>query len=243
MGAREAASRPARASPTSRPRRSSCAAARSRRLRRAASATARTSTSSGGCTTPAGGCATTRGVGRRHAEPATWRALLARRFRYGTSAAPLARRHPRRLAPARRAARARGGRGAAARPAAPVGGRARGRRGRGAGAAPAADRRAAATALPWSARRAPTRSPGSGAPRRCSPGRRWSPRSARAAHGCPPSPCSRPRRSGSATHRRPRLDPVRWTAACVADDVAYGLGVWRSCLAHRTVAPLRARWR
>src|SRR6185436_8617014 len=35
----------------------------------------------------------------RHAEPDTWRALLARRHRYGTSAAPLSRRHPGRLAP------------------------------------------------------------------------------------------------------------------------------------------------
>lgn len=35
----------------------------------------------------------------QHAEPATWPALLARRFRYGTSAGPLARRHPGRLAP------------------------------------------------------------------------------------------------------------------------------------------------
>jgi mycofactocin system glycosyltransferase len=34
-----------------------------------------------------------------HAEPRTWRALLARRFRYGTSAAPLSGRHPGALAP------------------------------------------------------------------------------------------------------------------------------------------------
>ena len=34
-----------------------------------------------------------------HAEPRTWPALLARRFRYGTSAAPLARRHPGAMAP------------------------------------------------------------------------------------------------------------------------------------------------
>ena len=35
----------------------------------------------------------------RHVEPATWPALLARRFRYGTSAAPLAQRHPTATAP------------------------------------------------------------------------------------------------------------------------------------------------
>src|SRR5262249_25548743 len=38
--------------------------------------------------------------------------------------------------------------------------------------------------------------------------------------------------------RRPPLDPVRWAAACVADDVAYGAGVWRGCLAERTFEPL-----
>ena len=35
-----------------------------------------------------------------HAEPSSWRGLLARRYRYGTSAAPLSRRHPGTLAPA-----------------------------------------------------------------------------------------------------------------------------------------------
>ena len=34
-----------------------------------------------------------------HHEPATWRGLLARRYRYGTSAAPLAHRHPAAVAP------------------------------------------------------------------------------------------------------------------------------------------------
>jgi mycofactocin glycosyltransferase len=34
-----------------------------------------------------------------HHEPTTWAALLGRRFRYGQSAAPLARRHPRSIAP------------------------------------------------------------------------------------------------------------------------------------------------
>ena len=34
-----------------------------------------------------------------HSEPQSWRRLLGRRMRYGTSAAPLSERHPRRLAP------------------------------------------------------------------------------------------------------------------------------------------------
>jgi hypothetical protein len=38
-------------------------------------------------------------IGVEHGEPRSWRRLLVRRMRYGTSAAPLARRHPGRLAP------------------------------------------------------------------------------------------------------------------------------------------------
>lgn len=45
--------------------------------------------------------------------------------------------------------------------------------------------------------------------------------------------------------RRPPLDPVRYTAARLLDDVAYSLGVWRGCLRHRTARPLlpRLTWR
>jgi mycofactocin glycosyltransferase len=38
--------------------------------------------------------------------------------------------------------------------------------------------------------------------------------------------------------RRPAVDPARWTVASLADDIAYGLGVWRGCVRHHTVAPL-----
>ena len=31
--------------------------------------------------------------------------------------------------------------------------------------------------------------------------------------------------------RRPPLDPLRWTACSLADDVAYSVGVWRGCRA------------
>jgi hypothetical protein len=41
--------------------------------------------------------------------------------------------------------------------------------------------------------------------------------------------------------RRPRLDPLRWIAACLADDLAYGAGVWRGALAGRTAGPLLPR--
>ena len=63
-------------------------------------ATARTSTWCGGCATRAGGCATTPDVAVAHREPSALRHALARRFRYGTAAAPLAVRHPGRLSPA-----------------------------------------------------------------------------------------------------------------------------------------------
>jgi len=38
---------------------------------------------------------------------------------------------------------------------------------------------------------------------------------------------------------RPQLDPVRWTALRLADDLAYGAGVWRGCLRARSVAALK----
>jgi mycofactocin system glycosyltransferase len=39
--------------------------------------------------------------------------------------------------------------------------------------------------------------------------------------------------------RRPALDPLRWTALCIADDFAYGSGVWVSCLRAGTLDPVR----
>jgi len=35
------------------------------------------------------------------------------------------------------------------------------------------------------------------------------------------------------------VDPVRYLALRVADDLAYGAGVWAGCLQHRTAEPLR----
>ncbi|MFG2547752.1 mycofactocin biosynthesis glycosyltransferase MftF [Streptomyces sp. NPDC048594] len=40
--------------------------------------------------------------------------------------------------------------------------------------------------------------------------------------------------------RRPAVGLPSWTAARVADDLAYGAGVWWGALRHRTTAPLRA---
>jgi mycofactocin glycosyltransferase len=38
--------------------------------------------------------------------------------------------------------------------------------------------------------------------------------------------------------RRPALDPVRWTVASLADDMAYGAGVWLGCLGEGSFGPL-----
>lgn len=39
--------------------------------------------------------------------------------------------------------------------------------------------------------------------------------------------------------RRPRVDPLRWNALRLLDDFAYGAGVWWGCLREHTVGPLR----
>jgi hypothetical protein len=41
------------------------------------------------------------------------------------------------------------------------------------------------------------------------------------------------------TTRRPSLDPLRFLLASTADDIAYGVGVLAGCVRHRTIAPLR----
>lgn len=42
---------------------------------------------------------------------------------------------------------------------------------------------------------------------------------------------------------RRALDPVRFTLLGVVDDLAYGTGVWLGCARHRTAEPLRPRFR
>jgi mycofactocin glycosyltransferase len=41
--------------------------------------------------------------------------------------------------------------------------------------------------------------------------------------------------------RRPAMDPVRYAAARLADDVAYCTGLWQGCIRYRTVRPLIPR--
>ncbi|HLH27732.1 MAG TPA: hypothetical protein VKW77_02375, partial [Acidimicrobiales bacterium] len=38
--------------------------------------------------------------------------------------------------------------------------------------------------------------------------------------------------------RRPDIDPLRWSAACLVDDLCYGAGVWVGCARSRTARPL-----
>jgi len=41
--------------------------------------------------------------------------------------------------------------------------------------------------------------------------------------------------------RRPPLDPARYVAARLLDDVGYSLGVWQGCAERRTIRPLLPR--
>jgi mycofactocin system glycosyltransferase len=41
--------------------------------------------------------------------------------------------------------------------------------------------------------------------------------------------------------RRPSVDPLRWSALRLLDDLAYASGVWRGCWTARTTRPLRPR--
>jgi len=173
-----------------------------------------------------------------HIESARWRSVLARRWRYGTSAAALARRHPTRLPPL---VLQPGPTAAAAlllarRPSLAAG--------------------VAALVAAWLARR--TRPAGLPATQAIA----WSTQAVHHAvlsAGRAGTIFAAPvllaalgwRRTRPAAlvlligppleewyRRRPSLDPARWTLACAADDVAYGLGVWRGCLAVGTARPL-----
>ena len=181
----------------------------------------------------------------RHREPTTWAGLLSRRYRYGTSAAPLSTRHPGTLAPL------------VLLP------------------APALTVAAYAARRPLTAALAITASalhlrhqltargiPTDGVARASVTGAwqtwlgtaRWSAQFApwllpAAALG---KPGPRLRRAAAVLaivlpplvewqQTRPRLDPIRFSVGVLADQATYGLGVWRSCLRERTLAPVRPK--
>jgi mycofactocin system glycosyltransferase len=148
-----------------------------------------------------------------HAEPRTWHGLLARRFRYGTAAAPLAHRHPSAMAPLVVPSWAAvNPRGALRRADVP--------------ARQARRISAVAAAQTWigvgryltqfAAPVLPALGPAAVPLVLVGPVRSW-------------------------LRKRPRLDPVRYVAGHLADDIAYGAGVYAGCLRHRTTIPLRPR--
>ncbi|WP_410633134.1 mycofactocin biosynthesis glycosyltransferase MftF [Amycolatopsis sp. cmx-4-83] len=176
-----------------------------------------------------------------HHEPETWRALLGRRARYGTSAAPLAKRHPGALAPlglhpwpaltvgallAGRPLLAAGGFAGA------VGGMVRTLRAHDVPADGVVRAMATAVHQTWlGCGRYGTQFAAPLLAALLVP-RGWGRRAAVASLLLGP-----PLTAWAKT--RPGLDPVRYTAAAIADDVAYGGGVWAGCLAHRTLEPVR----
>jgi mycofactocin system glycosyltransferase len=178
----------------------------------------------------------------RHDEPATWRALLSRRFRYGTSAAPLAARHGEAMAPlvvqplaaatvatmlSRRPV------AAAATLLAGVASTCRSHRAAGLPASDAGATYLRAVAATWiGVGRCSTQlAPAALAAGIVIPGRDGRRLAFTAlAFAGPLSEWAR---------RRPRLWLPAFVAARIADDIAYGTGVWAGALRHRTVAPLR----
>jgi mycofactocin system glycosyltransferase len=183
-----------------------------------------------------------------HHEPDGWPALLARRFRYGTSAAPLAQRHPGDVPPlvlhpwpALTAAGLLAGSPAVAglsftasvlamratlhRAGLPV-----------RGVLPAMVTASHQTWLGMGRYAcqfcAPVLAAALVAPDGASRGRRWARRAAAASLLLGP-----PLAAWSA--RRRSLDPVRYVLGHLADDAAYGAGVWAGALRARTTAPVR----
>lgn len=177
-----------------------------------------------------------------HREPASWRGLLIRRYRYGTSAAALAHRHPGRLAPVVLAPRPTlaavlvlAGWPAPALAVALSAPLRHARRLYRAGLPPAAIGALGPRAV-WHTLLGLSRAG-----------------TTLAAPVLVGALAARPTRRAAALllaaapaaqwlTARPALDPVRWTAAAIADDVAYGAGVWRGCLREWTVGPLRPRF-
>jgi GT2 family glycosyltransferase len=183
-----------------------------------------------------------------HRGPDTWTGLLARRFRYGTSAGPLATRHPANLAPlvlqpwpatAAAALLARRPLTAAAavagywlslsatlrRADVPADGTL---------AASLAGTRQTWLGIGRYATQfaAPAVALGLARPGGRRPLTRWGRRAALASLLLGPAVTAyRETRQG--------LDPVTFTVAHIADDVSYGAGVWAGCITERTAIPLR----
>ncbi len=174
-----------------------------------------------------------------HREPRTWGALWARRFSYGTSAGPLARRHRGRLAPVELRP------WSAAAALAMVSGRYRSAvvMTAGGGALLALRLRGhdipLATSARWGVATVGWTMVGIGraATILAAPvliGGLLHKGRARVGAGfllvAPPLV--------EWAQRRPAIDPLRWLLASIADDAAYGAGVWVGCARSRSVGPL-----
>jgi mycofactocin glycosyltransferase len=182
-----------------------------------------------------------------HESPAGWTRLLARRFSYGSSAGPLARRHPASMAPLviqpwpAAAAGALLARRPALALAAGVGGwlelTALVRRA-GIPADGAAGATVTAIRQTWlgigrytTQFAAPVLAALLCAPGGSTAACRWGRRAAAA------SLVLGPALTGYA-QRKPDLDPVTFVLGHVADDVCYGAGVWAGCVRERTLVPV-----
>ena len=158
--------------------------------------------------------------GAWHDEPATWLDWLMRRFRYGTSAGPLARRHPQAMTGP-----------ALAGLAAPIA-VARRFRAHHASALPTGPAyRAGAVATISTVRGLREWGLPLWWPAILAFARRRRSRLALVAVAAVP-PLLEWKRS------RPNTGPLRWAAARLADDIAYGAGVWVGCVRARTLLPL-----
>jgi mycofactocin system glycosyltransferase len=173
-----------------------------------------------------------------HAPRARWSAWLRKRFHYGTSAAPLARRHGDAVAPVRMSVWS----------ALTWTSVLAGKTGIGVGIA------AVTTALlprkldrvgvpaPESLRLAAHGNLGAGRLLADAIGRSWAPLAvpllSRTHRGRLLLGLVLGRHLLEWVHNRPPLDPIRWTAARAADDLAYSVGVWWGALRHHTAAPL-----
>jgi glycosyltransferase involved in cell wall biosynthesis len=181
-----------------------------------------------------------------HHGPQTWAGLLGRRFRYGTSAAPLARRHPGRLVPlvlqpwpAVTVAALLARRPVAAAAAVTAGWlnltQIVRRAGLPADGAPAATLTAVRQTWLGAGKyatqfAAPALAAAIAAPGGRTPVRRWGRRAAAASLLLGPA-------LDAWQQTRPALDPVRYCLGHIAADVAYGAGVWAGCARERTLAP------
>jgi mycofactocin glycosyltransferase len=183
-----------------------------------------------------------------HHEPRTWPALLHRRFRYGTSAPQLARRHPGSIPPLVLSPLPAVTAGAllAGRPdiagvclATSVARMSEALRAAGFPADAALPTSLRAVSQTWLGTgryalqyAAPLLAAALAAPRLPAERHPWTRRLAIASLILGP---------GLSTwrSRRPALDPARFTLASIADDTSYGAGVWYASLRHRTFAALR----